>query len=117
MQDFRELIVWQKAHHLVLNIYKVTGSFPDPEKFGLVSQMRRSAASIPTNIAEGCVKSSDADFARFLSISLGSASELEYQLLLAHDLAYIASDEYQRLNHNVNEVKRILIAFIRKLKS
>jgi four helix bundle protein len=85
MQDFRRLTVWQKAHQLTLVIYKVTRSFPDEEKFGLISQMRRSSSFIPTNIAEGCVRPTDNDFARFLYISLGSTSELEYQLLLAHD--------------------------------
>ncbi len=116
MQNFRELIVWQKAHQLTLNIYSLTKQFPSDEKFGLTSQMRRSAASIPTNIAEGCAKSSDADFARFLSISLGSTSELEYQLLLAHDLKYLATPTYKQLHQDANEVKRMLIAFIKKLK-
>ena len=86
MQDFRNLSVWRLAHELTLAAYRETSRFPSSEQFGLTSQMRRSAASIATNIAEGCGRGSDADFGRFLQIALGSASELEYQLLLAADL-------------------------------
>jgi len=89
MQDFRNLKVWGKAHELTLHVYKVTGSFPQREMFGLISQMRRSASSIPTNLAEGCGRSGDAELARFAQISMGSASELEYQSLLVHDLGMI----------------------------
>jgi len=77
MKDFRKLIVWEKAHQLTLKIYKVTEEFPREELYGLTSQIRRACVSIPTNIAEGCVRSSDADFSRFLYIALGSTSELE----------------------------------------
>ena len=78
MKDFRKLKVWEKAHQLTLKIYKVTEKYPREELYGLISQIRRAAVSIPTNISEGCVGSSDADFARFLYITLGSTSELEY---------------------------------------
>lgn len=117
MQDFRRLVVWQKSHELTLDVYKVTRSFPDEEKFGLVSQMRRSSSSIPTNIAEGCVRPTDADFARFLYISLGSTSELEYQLLLARDLGYLETANYCLFQNRVNELKRMLITLINKLKT
>ncbi len=95
MQDYRKLEVWQKAHQMTLFVYKVTQSFPTNEQYNLTSQMRRSAYSIPMNIAEGCGKASNPDFARYLDISLGSASELDYQVLLAYDL-----NRYARI-HNV----------------
>ena len=90
MQDFRKLVVWRQAHEMTLRIYGETTTFPLEERFGLSSQMRRSASSIPTNIAEGCGRGTDPDFARFLRIALGSASELEYLLILATDLGYLA---------------------------
>ena len=89
MRDFRELKVWEKAHLLTLKIYKVTKGYPKEELYGLTSQLRRACVSIPTNIAEGCVRSSDADFARFLYIALGSTSELEYLIVLSNDLKFI----------------------------
>ena len=116
MQDFRNLKVWQKAHALTLGIYRVTAAFPKVEMFGLASQVRRAAYSVPTNIAEGCCRGSDADFSRFLQIAMGSASEVEYQLLLAHDLQYLRADEYTQLQQGTTEVKRMLVALIQKLK-
>jgi four helix bundle protein len=86
MRDFRTLKVWEKAHALVLSVYRATSSFPRDELFGLTSQMRRSAASIPTNIAEGCGANTDAEFARFCQYAVRSSCELEYQLLLSRDL-------------------------------
>jgi len=86
IQNFRNIQVWQKAHELTLQVYKATKTFPKEEIYGLTSQMRRAALSIPCNIAEGCARSTDADFARFLDIAIGSASEVECQLLLARDL-------------------------------
>ena len=92
MKDFRNLKVWEKAHLLTLKIYKVTEEFPREELYGLTSQIRRACVSIPTNIAEGCVRSSDADFSRFLYIALGSTSELEYLILLSMDLKFIKNE-------------------------
>jgi four helix bundle protein len=86
MKDFRQLKVWAKSHELALSIYRVTNDFPREERYGLTSQIRRSTTSIPTNIAEGCGRNTDADFARFLQMAMGSANETEYQLLLSHDL-------------------------------
>ena len=83
MKDFRQLKVWEKSHQLALAIYKVTKEFPKEELYGLTSQIRRASMSIPTNIAEGCGRNTDADFARFLQMAMGSASETEYQLILA----------------------------------
>lgn len=117
MQDFRSLLVWQKAHHLVLAGYKVTAQFPAEERFGLLSQMRRAGASIPSNIAEGCGRGSNAELLRFLQIAMGSASELEYQLLLAHDLGYLPSIAYDRLEADIVEVKRMLYGFMRSIRN
>jgi four helix bundle protein len=85
MKDFRQLKVWEKAHQLALEVYNATKGFPKEELYGLTSQIRRSSMSIPTNIAEGCGRNTDADFARFLQMAMGSASETEYQLILARD--------------------------------
>ena len=117
MKNFRELKVWQKAHHLVLAIYSATRTFPGEELYGLTSQMRRSSISIPANIAEGCGRGGDKEFARFLQIAMGSASELEYYVLLAHDLEFLKTSVYERLAEEVVEVKRMLTSFIRKLKA
>lgn len=115
MQAFSDIKVWQKAHALTLQLYRDTTSFPTDERFGLTSQVRRAAASIGGNIAEGCVKGSDVEFARFLRIALGSASELQYHLLLARDLGFLDPVRHESLNGGVEEVKRMLTAFIRTL--
>jgi four helix bundle protein len=116
MKDFRELKVWEKAHHLTLEIYKMTAEFPKEEQFGITSQIRRAATSIGLNIAEGCGRGSDADFKRFLFIALGSATETEYCLQLALDLHYIPNDLYVVMNDQINEMKKMLYAFTEKLK-
>ena len=117
MKNFRDLIVWRKSHELVLDLYRSTNSIPQEEKYGLTSQIRRAAVSIPSNIAEGCGRSSDLDFARFLQITMGSASEVEYQLLLTHELGYLKSKDYERLNQSVGEVKKMLTSFLKTLRS
>ena len=116
MKDFRDLRVWRKAHDLTLNCYTCTKRFPREELYGLTSQIRRCAASVPANIAEGCGKRSNAEFQRFLGIAAGSASELEYHLLLAHDLELLAAEEYASLNSSVLEVKRMLAGLIIKVE-
>ena len=117
MKDFRGLRVWEKAHILVLDSYKATKSFPREEAFGLTSQIRRAAASIAANIAEGCGKRGNAEFQRFLNISAGSASELEYHFLLARDLKLLEETVYESLNSSVIEVKRMLSALVRKVEA
>ncbi len=117
MKDFRKLKVWEKAHLLTLKIYKITEVFPREELYGLTSQIRRASVSIPTNIAEGCVRSSDADFARFLYIALGSTSELEYLILLSKDLKIIKNELYIESDNEINEVKKMLISLIQTLKA
>jgi four helix bundle protein len=117
MKDFRELKVWEKAHQLTLDVYKATIGFPKDEQYGLTSQIRRASASIPANIAEGCGRSSDAELARYLQIAMGSASELEYHLLLAHDLGYLSTSDYESLSSTTVEVKKMLASFIQKLRN
>ncbi|HLL77511.1 MAG TPA: four helix bundle protein [Pyrinomonadaceae bacterium] len=117
MKDFKSLTAWSKAHELTLRVYGVTKSFPRDEAFGLTSQLRRACASIPANIAEGCGRTGDAELARFLIIAAGSASEVEYHLLLARDLRYLSDPDYGMLNGEVNELKRMLTAFIQRLKA
>ena len=117
MKDFRKLNVWEKSHHLTIEVYKATKSLPKEELYGLTSQMRRAGISISSNIAEGCGRSSDAEFARFCQISLGSASELEYQLLLSHDLGFLNEPSYEKLTNIVTEIKRMLTSLIKKLKA
>jgi four helix bundle protein len=114
MQDFRDLKVWAKAHQLVLDVYRATASFPRAELYGLTSQLRRSAVSVPSNIAEGCCRS-QGDFARFVQIAAGSASELEYQLLLAKDLDLLRIDTFQALSDQTIEVKRMLAGLLARL--
>ena len=116
MRDFRGLKVWEKSHELTLLVYRTSSVFPPDERYGLTCQMRRSSASIPTNIAEGCGRGTEADFARFLQMAMGSACELEYQLLLSKDLCYISEVTHQQLEVAVVEVKRMLTAFIQKLR-
>ena len=117
MKGFRDLKVWEKAHHLTLQVYKATASFPKEEMFGLTSQIRRAAASIPANIAEGCGRSGDAELGRFLQIAMGSASELEYHLLLTRDLSLLAEKDYGQLTLEVTEIKRLVASFTQKLNA
>jgi four helix bundle protein len=117
MKNFRDLQVWHKAHQLTLESYKATNGFPKQELFGLTSQIRRAAVSIAANIAEGCGKRGNGEFQRFLGIAAGSASELEYHFLLAHDLNLIADLRYEQLNNGVVTVKRMLAALLRKVNA
>ena len=117
MKDFRQLKVWEKSHQMALAIYKVTAIFPKEELYGLTSQVRRASMSIPTNIAEGCGRNTDADFARFLQMAMGSASETEYQLLLSLDLGFLNKEQYDKLNPDVTEVKRMLASLLKTLRA
>lgn len=114
MQDFRKLRVWQKAHDQVLAVYRSTRGFPKHEMYGLTAQLRRAAVSIPANIAEGCGRQSDADFSRFLAFALGSACELEYHLILAHDLGYLNRNTYRELEGAVVAVKRMIGGLLKR---
>lgn len=117
MQNYKELKVWEKSHQLVLEVYRITASFPKEEIFGITSQVRRAVASIPANIAEGCGKSTQLDFAKFLNISLGSANETDYFLLLCKDLKYISETEFLELEDTINAIKAMLINLITKVRS
>ena len=115
MQDFRNLEVWKRAHQLTLDAYRMTEAFPRSETFGLSSQIRRAASSIPTNLAEGCGRT-QAEFARFVQIALGSACELEYQFLLTRDLRLITVNEYDNANANTVNLKRMLQSLLRRVR-
>jgi four helix bundle protein len=117
MQNFKNLKVWEKAHAVTIDIYTASRLFPKDELYGLTSQMRRASASIGANIAEGCCRKGDAEFGRFLQIAIGSASELEYHLLLARDLQILHSIDYERLSGGVVEVKRMLASLIRTCRA
>ncbi len=117
MKDFHELKVWQKAHQLTLAVYRVTTGFPREELYGLTSQLRRACSSVAANLAEGCGRDGDAEFARFCSIAMGSASEVEYHLLLAKDLKLLTPADYDTLAPRATELKRMLTALIQKLNA
>lgn len=115
MRDFRELKVWHKAHALTLDVYRATKLFPREELYSLTNQIRRAAVSIGANIAEGAGKNSRLEFARYLQIALGSASELEYHLLLSRDLGYLASEIHEELSQQAVETKKMLSGFMQYL--
>jgi len=117
MQDFRNLKVWQKAHALTLVVYKATTKFPGDERFGLTIQLRRTVSSIPTNIADGCGRGTEAEFLKCLSLAMGAGNQLEYQLLLSHDLGYLASPDQTQLTTDVIEVKRMIAGLIHSINS
>ena len=117
MKDFRSLKVWEKAHALTLMIYKATERFPKQELYSLTNQIQRACVSIPANIAEGCGKDSDAELKLYLLIAMGSSSELEYLLMLAHDLGYLPADSYQSIQNDLVETRKMLNAFIQRLKA
>ena len=116
-RDVRKITAWQRAHALTLRMYRATSGFPHDERFGLVSQMRRACTSIPTNVAEGCGRSTNNELARFIDIATGSASEIEYQLLLAKDLGYLPEDQHIDLSAEVTEIRRMLLAFNKTLRT
>ena len=117
MKDFKKLKVWEKSHRLTLKVYRHTMTFPREELYGMTSQMRRSSASIPTNIAEGCGRNSDPELARFFEIAMGSASELEYLFLLSNDLNFLKRKDFEVLTSDVIEIKQMLASFIKKLRT
>ena len=115
MQDFRKLKVWQKAHQFALSVYTISAMFPEEERFGLTSQVRRAAVSIPSNIAEGCGRETKAELRRFLFVAMGSASEVDYQLELAHDLQFVEGAAYRKTTQELSEIKRKLTGLIQRL--
>lgn len=116
MRDFKDLVVWERSHRLTLALYRATDRFPKSEMFGLVSQIRRAGASIPTNLAEGCGRWGDGDMGRFLQIAMGSASELDYLLRLGKDLDYFQPSEYQLLGAELSDIRRMLTALYKRVR-
>lgn len=117
MEDFKDLKVWGKAHELTLAVYKCTRAFPKDELYGLTSQLRRTAASIGANIAEGCGRRSDGELNRFVQIARGSASELEYHPLLGRDLEFITAGEFEDWEPRIIEIQRMLAALAQRLQA
>jgi four helix bundle protein len=117
MQNYKDLKVWAKAHQFTLQVYKATENFPKTETYGITNQLRRGAASVPANLAEGCGKNTKPDFANFLNIALGSSNESEYFLLLSKDLGYLSIENYEVLTKDINEIKAMLISLIGKVRS
>ena len=115
MKDYRQLKVWERSHRLTVTLYRVTARFPAEERYGLTSQIRRAAASIPANIAEGCGRDGDAELARFCRIASGSASELDYHLLLAKELGLLGDNSYRDLANEMGELRRMITTFLKKL--
>jgi four helix bundle protein len=116
MRDFKDLAVWERSHGLTLALYRATEQFPKSEMFGLTSQIRRAAASVPTNLAEGCGRWGDGDMGRFIQIAMGSASEVDYLLFLAKDLGYLAAAESADLAAELSQIRRMLTAFYKRVR-
>lgn len=116
MQNFKDLLIWQEAHQLTLKIYESSKSFPKEETFGITSQLRRAAVSIPCNVAEGCGRYTAKDFANFLQIALGSTNETDYLTLLAKDLNYLGESQYFDLQEHLNKVRAMNINLIEKVR-
>jgi len=116
MHNFRKLVIWTRSIDLVTRIYQLTNTFPKNERFGLMSQMQRSAVSVPSNIAEGSAKTRNKDFARFLEISVGSLLELETELLIAHNLKYIDSMLFEEIQNEIIELQKMITVFKNKLE-
>lgn len=117
MQDYKELKVWEKAHKFTLGVYEASKAFPKDELYSLTNQLRRAASSIPANIAEGSGKNTQAEFAHFLNIALGSANESEYFLILSRDLNYLNPNKFNELYDSINEIKAMLISLINKVRA
>ena len=117
MQDFRKLKVWEKNHLLTLDCYKATATFPREEIYGMTGQIRRASSSIPANIAEGCGRDGNAELGRFLSIASGSASELDYHFILAHDLNFLSDAEFDHLPAETTDIRKMLNALQTRLKT
>ncbi len=116
MRDFKSLKVWQKGIKLVVEVYKSSKNFPSEELYGLTSQMRRSAISIPSNIAEGSGRNSDKEFHRFLDISLGSSFELETQIIIAHELEFLSDNTFSELSKKVQEEQKMITGLQKTIK-
>ena len=117
MRDFRKLEIWKRSHKAALLLYKVTQEFPTEEKYGLTNQIRRAGVSIPSNIAEGCGHESKKEFARYFQMAAASSSELQYQLILAHDLGYLQEDQYAELSSVIEELKKMVFTYTKRIRA
>jgi len=117
LKNYKELKVWQKAYQLCVEIYKSTKSFPKEERYGLTSQLRRSSVSVPSNIAEGYGRKTTQEYIQALYIAYGSNCELETQILLAYDLGYLKSENFEKLKQDIGDVERMLKALIKALEN
>lgn len=117
MKTYRDLLVWQKSIQLVKHVYKVTNDFPSSERFGLISQMQRAAVSIPSNIAEGRLRTTDKNFIQFLSIALGSCAELQTQVVISYEIGYVNSSTLQALQNEIDEIMKMVTGLAKKLKA
>lgn len=117
MKTYRDLLIWQKSVNLVIELYQFTAKYPDEEKYGLTSQIRRSAMSIPSNIAEGYGRNSDGEFKRFMDIAMASLFELQTQIEISFRLKYLTKEAYDDLYENSREIERMMSSFIKSLKS
>ncbi len=115
MRNFRNLEIWKKSIELVQKVYKLTKKYPDEEKFGLISQMQRASVSISSNIAEGCSRNSEIEFKRFLEIAIGSAFELETQLIIASELDYHSISEQNEIAEDLNGIQKQINSLITKI--
>ena len=116
MRNYRDLQVWTKAHAVTLELYRLSRSFPREETYGLTSQLRRAAMSMGSNLAEGCGRRTSSELAHFVRIAMGSASELDYQLLLSRDLGYLKTDDYTRTTNKLTEVRKMLTSLLSKVE-
>ena len=117
MRNYRDLDVWNRAHKLTLELYRKSRTFPKEEFYGLTSQLRRSAMSVGANLAEGCGRQTTAELARFVRISMGSASELDYHLLLSYDFGFLHPDDYRKLSQELTRIRKMLASLLSTLES
>ena len=117
MRDFRKLEIWKRSHKAALLLYKVTQEFPTEEKYGLTNQIRRAGVSLPSNIAEGCGHESKKEFARYLQLAAASTSELQYQLILVHELFYLQEDQYEELANIIEELKKMIFVCTKRIRA
>ena len=117
MRDYKKINAWERSHRFVLGIYELTEQFPSDEKFGIISQLRRAALSIPTNIAEGCGRSTEPELVRFMDIASGSASEVDYLLYLAMELNYIEQDKYDTASSELTEIRKMIAGYTKTVRN
>ena len=117
MRNYRDLQVWTKAHSITLDLYRISRGFPREEMYGLTAQLRRAASSIGANLAEGCGRRTSSELARFVRIAMGSASELDYHLLLCRDLGYMKDEDFKRVESELTEVRKMLTSFLNSIEA